>query len=105
MSMLVFCGAMAWSPSANAAERLEPGIRLVRPDGVEVVLDTERLLLDRNEVSNIVVLVRDLEACRQAWEGCEKRPSRPERRPIRWTIAVAVLAGFSAGIVASELSE
>ena len=103
--MLVFCAAMAWSPSANAAERLEAGIRLIRPDGVEVVLDTERLLLDRGEVANIVVLVRDLEACREAWADCEKAPPPTPVRSRGWVFATGVLAAFALGMAVGEAAD
>ena len=86
--------------SAEAAEIIEPGIVLVRPDGTEVRIDSRRILLDDEDVARLGELVDELEACRRQLEDCKRE--RPSNRD-RMLLLLATFAGaFAASLVLKQ---
>ena len=98
---MLACFALAASSTAAAADRLEPGIRLILTDGTEVVLEEEHLLMNRDEVASIAVLVRDLEACRKTLGDCEHESTiaPPSRRPDGLWMVALIAGAFATGLV------
>ena len=104
---MLACCALTASSSAAAADRLEPGIRIVLADGTEILLEEEHLLMNRDEVASIAVLVRDLEACRQSLGACEREVREGTTEGLaprrRWLLMMSVVAvSFAAGVLAAD---
>jgi hypothetical protein len=99
---LVFC-VLVVSSTAEAAERLEPGFVITRPDGATVTLEEEYILIDKSEVAKISLLVRDFERCRAAFVECNEQLAEaapPPQKRSRWAVVLAIVAAaFAGGVV------
>ena len=103
---VLLAASLGASPRARAAERLEAGVVLTRPDGATVTLDQPYMLLDASEVRGISVVVRDLEACMAAFDDCEKAKDPPAQARKFWSsragaglAAAGVVVVFVGGVV------
>lgn len=103
MKRFIFLSAaFLLSTVAGAAERIEPGVVFVRPDGTKVRIAAETLLLDEADLASLDTLTRELEECREARDACERRQS-DEMKPVRTWMYIALIAGaFAAGFCAED---
>lgn len=86
---------------ARAGELPEPGIVLVRPNGTEVRIEFESVLLEREGVAKLDSLLEELEACRKSRENCE-REHAPNRSDRKWVFLATILGAFLAGFAAQR---
>lgn len=94
---------------ARAADILPIGTAISTTAGEIVILDDEYTLIDRGEVANIAIMVRDLERCRAALAECDASgrpvevPVLPAKSGLGWWVA-AITGAFAAGLVAGEVA-
>lgn len=102
--MAIACGAVVLHGApVEAAELIEPGIVLVRPDGTEVRIDRETILLHDEDVARLDGLLQELAVCREERDGCERRKADPA--PLRkWTVLAVIAGAFVAGFCAERQS-
>lgn len=96
-------GVGMYGAPAEGGELLEPGIVLVRPDGTEVRIDRETILLDDEDVHRLDGLLQELAVCREEREDCGRRKADPPQLR-KWTILAGIAGAFMAGFCAERQS-
>lgn len=105
--MAIACSAIVFhGVPAEAGELLEPGIVLVRPDGTEVRIDRETILLNEEDVARLDGLLQDYAICREERDDCKRPKALPPQDQLRtWTVLAAVAGAFVAGFCAQRQSD
>lgn len=88
-------------PHARAGELLDPGVLLVRPDGTEVRIEYESVLLEREDVAKLDSLLEELEECRKTREDCSREHETP-RADRKWVFLATIAGAFAAGFCAHQ---
>lgn len=72
---------------------------------IVILTHERRTLIDEEEERNILVLVRNKEACDKALKDCEKPPPKPPKRG-RLAVWIALIAAaFAAGLATDEVAK
>lgn len=89
------------SPRARAGERLAPGIVLTRPDGTQVRIGYETVLLDDEDVARLDGLLQELAECRESRDDCKREHAKP-RSDRMWVVLATIAGAFVAGFCAQQ---